>query len=274
MMESTITVLTICHNEKPNIRQLLDNVCGWADEIVAIDSGSDDGTIDILEEYGVRVIFHKFENFSLQRKFSLEHVSLTTDWVLVLDADEYMTEELKIEIKNVINANPDIDAYFIKRRFYWQGQWIKRGYYPTNLLRFGRVGKITCDDRGINEHLICKTKKIGQMQNDFVDNNAKPLSDWIDKHNRYSSFEAQSLLCPDKTNYNLFKNQYERKRWIRVMIWNRLPVFVRPFLYLIYRLIIRGGILDGRTAVRYHFLHAFIYRCLIDLKYLEAKERK
>lgn len=266
-----LTVLTICYNEEANINFLLDNVCGWCKEIVAVDSGSIDKTVQILESYNARVIYNKFENFSKQRQFSLNNVDLSTKWVLVLDADEILTEELKSEIEQVISSSDAEDAYFIKRRFYWNGVWIKRGYYPTNLLRLGKVGFLDCEERPINEHLICKTENLGQLQHDFIDENHRGLSDWIDKHNKYSSAEALALNNVDDTGYKLFGSQYERKRWLRVNIWNNLPVFLRPLMYLMYRLIIKGGVLDGKKAILYHFLHAFIYRSLIDAKYLENK---
>ena len=90
----------------------------------------------------------------------------STEWLFVLDADEYLMEPLE-KIRKTI-SNTDMDA-FIKRRFYWQGKWIKRGYYPTWLLRLGRAGMITCDERPINEHIICQSNKTGKLQEDFVD---------------------------------------------------------------------------------------------------------
>ena len=94
MMEKRldITVVTICHNEEENISQLIENVSGWAASIVAIDSGSTDNTVEILESSGAKVIYNEFIDFSQQRQFSLESVKLDTKWVLVLDADEYLTE--------------------------------------------------------------------------------------------------------------------------------------------------------------------------------------
>ncbi len=151
------------------------------------------------------------------------------------------------------------------------GSWVKRGYYPVWLMRLGRVGKFSCDNRGINEHMICSTDNTGKLQNDFIDENHKGIQDWIDKHNKYSDYEAVRLIEDNDENYSFWGSQYERKRWIRVHIWNRLPLFTRPFLLLTYRLIFQLAILDGGKVILYHFLHSFFYRFLIEAKLLELK---
>jgi len=268
-----IAVLILTYNEQINLPYALENVNDWADEIIILDSYSIDDTVKIAESYDAKVYFRKFDNFSAQRKYALNELPIKSDWIFVLDADEYLTDELKSEILNVIK-NTDRDAFIINRRFYWKGKWIKRGYYPTKLLRFGRKGLIDCDDRPINEHIVCRTDNIGYLKNDFVDYNRKNLTNWIDKHNNYSTREAKQLFENEYEKYNFFASQYERKRWIRINIWNKMPLVIRSFLYFIYRYFIKLGFLDGKEAFMYHFLHAFIYRILIDFKYLELKWNK
>lgn len=268
-----ITVLILTYNEEVNIPHALKNVMDWAHEVVILDSYSTDKTIEIAKQYGAKVFFKKFEDFSSQRKHAFKELPFEGDWIFVLDADEYLTEELKDEIKNKIKDTKD-DAFIINRRFYWKNKWIKRGYYPTKLLRFGRKGKIDCDDRPINEHIICKNEKVGYLKNDFIDHNRKDIYDWIAKHNDYSNREAKQLFDKEYKKYNFFGSQYERKSAIRVYIWNKLPPIIRPFLYFFYRYVFKLGFLDGKEAFQYHFLHAFIFRMIIDFKYLEMKWRK
>ena len=267
-----LTVLILTYNEEINLPNALDNLEGFAKDVVVLDSFSTDRSPNIAKEFGARVFQRRFDDFSRQRNYALTQISYTTEWIFILDADEMLTDELKEEICETVKST-HLDAFFVKRRFFWMGQWIKRGYYPTWLLRLGRVGTLVCDERPINEHLVCITGKVGRLREDFIDHNKKSLSDWLDKHNRYSSLEAQVLLESGSPceNYRFFANQYERKRWIRVKIWNRLPPLVRPFLYFFYRYCIRLGFLDGKKAFAYHFLHAFFYRMIIDLKYLEKK---
>lgn len=267
-----ITALLLTFNEEKNLLFALENIKDWADEIVILDSYSTDKTVEIAEKYKAKIHYRKFDNFSAQRKFALNNLPIKNDWIFVLDADEYLTEELKIEISELM-ANPENmnDAYFMNRRFYWQGKWLKRCFYPTTLLRFGRKGFLNCDDRPINEHLICKTENTGLLKNDFVDYNRKDLHDWVLKHNGYASREAEQLMVTDETIYNFWGSQYERKRWIRTRIWNNLPPVTRPFLYFTYRYFIQMGFLDGKKSFMYHFIDSFVYRTLIDFKYLEKK---
>lgn len=267
-----LTIVILTYNEEVNLPHAMENVKGFAKEIVVLDSHSTDRTVEIAKSYGARVYNRVFDDFSRQRKYALQDISYNTRWVFVLDADEYLTEPLKDEVRSIL-AETDKDAFFIKRRFYWKGKWIKRGYYPIWLLRLGRTGMITCDDRPINEHLICKSGDVGKLKEDFVDYNRKSISEWVVKHNDYSEREALQLLMyeDDNKKYNLWSNQYERKRWIRVKVWNRLPPFLRPILYFCYRYFLKFGFLDGKEAFVYHFLHAFMYRVLIDVKYLELK---
>ena len=271
MTDVDLTVVILTYNEEVNLPYALENVKGFAREVLVLDSHSTDKTLEIAESYGARVNQRTFDNFSCQRKYALEQIFYNTNWVFILDADEILTSSLKNEILNTIK-NTKKDAFYIKRRFYWKGKWIKRGYYPTWLLRLGKVGYITCDERPINEHLICKSNNTGKLSNDFIDFNRKSLSDWIAKHNIYSDHESDELISSNNDqHYSFWGNQYERKRWIRYKIWNRMPVLIRPLFYFVYRYFLRLGFLDGKEALMYHFLHAFIYRVIIDFKFLEKK---
>lgn len=265
----SISVLILTYNEEVNIAQAIDNVVNWADEIIVLDSFSQDNTVAIAKEKGAKIYTNKFENYSKQRNHALQ-LPIESDWIFFLDADEFLTEELKTEIKEVLPST-DRDAFLIKRRFYWKGTWVKRGYYPTWLVRLGRKGYIECEDRPINEHMICTTDKVGQLKNDFVDNNNKSLKEWMIKHVNYADRETTQYFLEKNTKYNFFGSSFERRRWVKLKIWNNLPVVIRPFLYFIYRAIFCLGFMDGKKALQYHFLHAFIYHCLRDMLYLDKK---
>lgn len=269
-MQLDLTVMILSFNEINNIAQAIDNVKGWAKDIIILDSGSTDGTIELAKKKGCKVYHRDFDNFSNQRKYLLNSIPVDSEWVFVLDSDEYLTEELKEEI-GIELSNPKHNSYRVKRRFYWMGEWVKRGYYPTVLIRLGRYEDLDCDDREVNEHLISKSGDVGLLSCDFIDENRNGLFKWIEKHNNYSSREAIALDTDTDEGYSFFSSQYERKRWLRVNVWNKLPVFLRPLMLLFYRLFIQMAILDGKKVILYHFLHTFIYRSIIDAKFLENK---
>ncbi|MEX2164804.1 MAG: glycosyltransferase family 2 protein [Sulfuricaulis sp.] len=270
-----LAVIILTFNEEANIAQALESVIGWAGEIFVLDSFSTDRTIEITERYPCSVHQNRFENFANQRNFALNHLPIRSEWIFFLDADEWLPKDLKTEISDLIVRNPDEIGFYIKRRLIWMGRWIRRGYYPSWILRLFRRGHARCEDRTVNEHLIV-SGSIGHLNQFFVHEDRKGVSDWIVKHNGYAMREALELIKPidhgvQEINARFWGTQAERKRWLRHHVWNRMPPLVRPIFYFIYRYVLSGGFLDGREAFIYHFLQALWYPMLIDVKYLEVK---
>jgi hypothetical protein len=199
-------------------------------------------------------------------------------WIFFLDADEVVLDELKAEMLMVVKENV-CDGFYINRRFYFMGKWIKHGGdYPTWILRLFKKGKGVVE-RDVNEHLKV-IGKVGYLKNDFVDNNRNGISAWTSKHNRYADMEALELFRYDQRRLNkshderarFFGVQAERKRWIREYIWNPLlPPLVRPFFYFFYCYIIKFGFLDGKAGFIYRVLQFWFY-FLVDVKYLELRK--
>jgi glycosyltransferase involved in cell wall biosynthesis len=275
----TLTVITLTYNEEANIAQALDSVIGWADEIHIVDSLSTDRTLDIARRYGCHIAQNRFENYAKQRNYALEHLPIRSEWVFFLDADEWLPDVLKQEISALIASCPRENGFYVKWRLIWMGRWIRRGYYPSWILRLFRHGKGRCEDRAVNEHLIVDGA-TGRLLNDFIHEDRKGVTDWIAKHNRYATAESQELFntrsAPDyrEIDARLFGTQAQRKRWLRYEIWNRLPPLIRPFFYFFYRYILAGGFLDGREAFAYHFLQGLWFPMLVDIKYLELKRSR
>lgn len=273
-----VAVIILTYNEEANISQALDSVVGWAGEVFVLDSLSTDRTIEIAGRYPCSIHQNRFENFARQRNYALKHLPIQSEWLLFLDADEWLPMELKSEISNLIVRNQEENGYYIKRKLIWMGRWIRRGYYPSWILRLFRRGYGCCEDRAVNEHLIVEGN-IGHLKQDFMHEDRKGVSDWIARHNGYAMREALELLkpaehCKQEINARFWGSQAERKRWLRHHVWNRMPPLVRPFIYFFYRYVMSGGFLDGREAFIYHFLQALWYPMLIDVKYLEMKWAK
>jgi glycosyltransferase involved in cell wall biosynthesis len=276
VLGASLAVIILTYNEEANIAQALDSVSGWANEIFVLDSQSTDRTLEIAGKYECRIAQNKFENFAMQRNYALDHLSISSEWVFFLDADEWLPADLRQEISDLIAGSPEENGFYIKRRLIWMGRWIRRGYYPSWQLRLFRYGTGRCEDRSVNEHLVVDGR-VGHLHNDFSDENRKGVSDWIAKHNGYATREAQELFNDRVASHyreidaQLFGTQAQRNRWLRYKIWNNLPPLIRPFFYFFYRYILAGGFLDGRVAFMYHFLQALWYPMLIDIKFLEMK---
>jgi glycosyltransferase involved in cell wall biosynthesis len=272
-LKAPLTVIILTYNEAVNIEQALKNVSNWAKQTLILDSCSTDATCQIAAQYPVNVFTRKFDNYANQRNYALQELPIETDWILFLDADEYLTEDLKQEIAHLLNSETDKTGFYIRRRFYFMGKWIKYGgYYPTWILRLFKKGHVKCE-REINEHFVL-VGEAGYLKNDFVDNNLKNFTDWVDKHNRYSSFESYQFEQTNDKLASLWGAPVERTQWVRQNIWNKLiPPLIRPFVLFFYTYFLRLGFLNGIPGLLYHTMHAFVYPLMIDIKYLERKWR-
>jgi len=270
-------VIILTFNEKVHIERAIQNVLGWADKIMVLDSYSEDNTVAIAQSLGAEVIFRKFDHYKNQREYAIEYAKQKTEWVFFLDADEYLTDNLKTEIKIALEKK-EVNGFYIPRRFIFMDKWIKwGGYYPIYLLRLFRP-QVASVEGLVNEH-VNVAGHSQYLKHDFVDHNLKNISQWIEKHNKYTTQEARALWHY-KSNKTIgtqslsFKNQTGKKQWLRHKIWNRLPMIMRPFLYFFYRYIFRLGFLDGRVGFVYHFLQGYWLWLLVDVKYIEMKKNK
>jgi glycosyltransferase involved in cell wall biosynthesis len=276
-----LSVVILSYNESIHIKRAVENVIDWCDEVVVLDSNSTDDTAAIAEATGAKVFYRNFDNYMAQRNHAIHELPLQNEWMIFLDADEYISEALKNEIAQLLLGDPAHDGYMMKRRFIFKDRWIRfGGYYPIWILRLFKRSKGNVD-REINEH-VTVSGTVGNLKNDFSDHNLKSLADWIEKHNRYSNYEAQQFLNHHDRKHTgekdqmakLTGNSAERKRWIRQNIWNEMPPFVRPFVYFTWRYFFRFGFLDGKAGFIYHYLHGFWYPFITDVKYLELKKQR
>jgi glycosyltransferase involved in cell wall biosynthesis len=276
--QGTLAVIILTYNEEENLPQALASVAGWCHETFVLDSLSTDRTLDIARKSRCTIAENRFDNYARQRNYALDHLPITSEWVLFLDADEWLPNAIKLEISALIASSPVENGFYINRRLMWMGRWIRRGYYPSWILRLFRHGKGRCEDRAVNEQIIVNGA-TSYLRNDFVHEDKKGVTDWIAKHNGYATREARELMqrAPEpgyrEIDARFFGAQSLRKRWLRQNVWNRMPPLLRPFPYFFYRYFLTGGFLDGNAAFVYHFLHALWYPLLIDVKYLEMKRQ-
>lgn len=272
-----LAVVILTYNEEANLAQALASVCGWAREVFVLDSHSTDATEAVAAGFACRFFQNRFVDYASQRNHAIQQLPIESAWILFLDADEWLPGPLKAEIAAKLAGGPPEDGFYIKRRFIWMGRWIKRGYYPTWILRLFRRGKGACEAREVNEHLVV-AGPVGYLAEDFMHEDRKGLNDWVAKHNAYATREARLLLAGEgragEIQADFRGGQAERKRWLRYRVWNRLPPLLRPFLYFAYRYLFRGGFTEGAAAFSYHFMQALWFHLLVDLKYLELKAKR
>ena len=269
-----LTVIILTYNEALHIARAVDNVIGWAEHVYVLDSGSSDETCKLAEERGAKVFSRKFDNYSNQRNYAIKELPIPTDWILFLDADEYLTQELKGEISNEL-LDPKADGYYLKRFFFFMGKQIRwGGYSPIWILRLFKKEE-GIFQREINEQLVLNGKSA-KLQYYFVDDNKESLKVWWNKHIDYAYREAVDLMNSNsqiiKTNF--WGSQADRKLWIRYKIWNRIPSYIRPIALFIYRYFFRLGFLDGKSGLIYYFYHGLVYTMIIDSFYLELKQKE
>jgi glycosyltransferase involved in cell wall biosynthesis len=272
-MSIDLSVVILTLNEETNLTHAVRSVAGWARETFIVDSFSTDRTVKLAKELGCVVAQHRFESYGQQRNYALDQLPIQSEWVLFLDADEWVPEALKEEIAGTLARKPKENGFFLCWKFLWMGKWIRHGYYPSWILRLFRRGTARCEERSVNERLKLDGE-AGYLREPFVHEDRKGLAHWIAKHSEYARREAEELLkTPDASQLapSLFGSQGERIRWFQQKVWNRLPPLVRPLGYFGYRYVLRLGFLDGREALVYHLLHALWYRLLIDAYYLELR---
>lgn len=270
-----ITIMILTYNEEINIERCLTEAVKISRNVVIVDSYSNDETLNICKKFDCRIYQHKFTNQAMQINWAIENIKINTNWVLRLDADEYLTNKLLNEVLYRINhLDNGITGVYLRRRIYFMGKWIKYGgVYPTLILRLWRNGKAVCEQRWMDEHMIILEGLAIKFDYDFIDDNKKDMSFWISKHNNYATREAFEQLNEKCNTFKLitFKSafgggQAKMKKYIKQRIYNRIPLPFRSLSFFIYRYILRLGFLDGYRGFVYHFMSAFWYRLLVDIK--------
>ncbi|WP_400767066.1 glycosyltransferase family 2 protein [Methylosinus sporium] len=276
---SSISVIILTKNEAIHIARAIYTVSSLNCKVFVVDSFSDDLTPEIAKDAGACVVQHKFINYALQFQWALDNLPIESEWVMRLDADETLTSELIEEIKDKLHLlSQDITGVVLRRRHIFLGRWIRHGgRYPLTLLRIWRKGAAKIEQRWMDEHMVLLYGRAVTFYHDFTDHNLNDLTFFTDKHNKYATREAIDVLmtkyriCDDGPilNAETTSVQASAKRWVKSCIYNRLPIWLGPILYFIYRYFFQLGFLDGREGLTYHFLQGFWYRFLVAAKVME-----
>ena len=273
-----ISAVVLTYNEEQNIETCLQSVAGWCQEIFVVDSGSTDRTQDICRQYA-SVYEHPFTDSASQWEWTLKNLPLSCEWVMPLDADHVITPGLKQHLQEkLVLEDETVDGYYTRHQYFFRGVPM-RGFKPYSLRLF-RHHRTRVDHSELVDFRFVVKGKTKKLAGTVYEINKKEdaIDFWIDKHQRFSSRVAieEVLRMSGALDWSfsprLFGNPDERVTWLKSR-WYRLPLYVRPFLYFFYRYVLRLGFLDGKAGFVYHFLHAFWFRLLVDIKIATLREQ-
>jgi glycosyltransferase involved in cell wall biosynthesis len=282
--ERSITAVLLTYNEEIHIERCIRSLLPVAEKIFVVDSFSTDRTVDIAESLGAVVKQRSWKNYSDQFQWGLENCGTESNWIMRMDADEFLEPELQQELLTLLSSEiPDeVIGFYIRRKVFFYGKWIRHGgFYPHTLLRIWRNGNGRIEQRWMDEHIVLPAgSKTRALKGHLVDENLKGITFWIAKHNAYASREMVDLLNDkyhlmdrDESLKELDDPQARRKRIIKDEVYAKLPVGIRATLYFFYRYIFRFGFLDGGKGFIWHFMQGYWYRMLVDVKLMEIEER-
>ncbi|MFB9079880.1 glycosyltransferase family 2 protein [Flavobacterium procerum] len=237
IQKQQISVLIITFNEERFIKNLIDDI-DFADEIIIVDSFSTDRTVEIIESFAnVKLIQHKFTDYTSQRNFALEQAK--NNWILFIDADERITPALKSEIDAVVNSDNSASAYLVYRTFMFKNRKLHFSGWQTDKI-FRLFKKNDCfysKDRMVHEKLI-------------VNGNTAILKSKL-IHYSYSNYEDYKLKM---YNYGIFKANEKLKKRNHKSVF---LLFLHPTYTFLYQFIIRFGFLDGAKGITICYLNAY-----------------
>jgi glycosyltransferase involved in cell wall biosynthesis len=232
---STISVVIITYNEEKNIERCIKSIVDIADEIIVIDSNSKDKTKEISHKYNVNFLNREWEGYSKAKNFGNQKV--TSDYILSLDADEVVSQELLKEIKRI---KPKLNGFYkFNRITNYAGKWVYYcGWYPDAKVRLFPKGEAEWDGDFVHEVLVCNPQiKIHYLKGDLLHYSYNNITDHLTRIEKYSSLHAEKMFAQGKTT-SLFK-----------LIFSPVFKFVNDYFFKL-------GFLDGKTGFNICFISA------------------
>ena len=248
----SISALVITYNEIGYIEKCLESIA-FADEIIVIDSYSTDGTYEyLLQQENVRVIQHPFKNFTAQKSYALEQAR--NDWILFVDADEVVTEQLRDEIQETLAGPQTHDAYWFYRQFMFENNRLRfSGWQTDKNHRLFKKSKVKFTDRKLVHETLEVNGTSGKMRSKLMHYCYKDFEDYKGKMLHYGRLKAREAFYKEKH-------------------FNYLSLYVKPFWKFFNNYILRLGIMDGKKGITICYLNALsVYERFRELKRLEKK---
>ncbi len=281
-MSAPLTVLIPTRNEERNLARTLEAIGGLADQVLVIDSESSDATLDIARAGGAEIHRLPYDHGRIIPwifQWALENLPIRNEWVLLLEADQALSEGLKAEIAALL-ARPAIaeNGFYLRRRQVFRGRSIRFGGYGSKrLLKLFRKGMAALDPEEQDTRVYVQGQ-VGELREPLVEWNRKEddILFYLEKHIRYAeAFAREELLRRRgqgfKVQPRVFGTPDQRVLWMK-LVYYRLPLGLRPFLYFFWRYFVLLGVLDGWNGFVFHFLQAFWFRLVVDLRLSELQQ--
>ena len=262
-----ISILILTKDEECNLPKCIETV-RWSDDIHVLDSNSSDSTVSIATQLGAKVWHREFDSFAQQQTWALENIDFRYPWVFHIDADERITPDLAKSIFAAVEKPGEMIAFRIQRRDFFLGTWLKHVQATPYYLRLFRPEKMHYERIG---HPVSVPQGPVSSIAGFLDHYpfSKGMAQWVDKHNFYSTQEAEQILADRalQTSWSLrkcfFAETFEEKRRNQKQLFYRLPG--RPIVKFFSLYFLKRGFLDGHAGFTYSVLMGF-YEYLIVLK--------
>jgi len=272
-----LSVVIITYNEEANIGRTLASVqplvADGMGEIIVVDSGSTDRTVDVAKSYGAKVFVEEWKGYGAQKNSAIDKA--TGDWIVSLDADEELDSELSNELTGraaeklalpdsarewclTMRQSANLDllkgapvAFLVRRKNFFLGRWVKHGgFWPDPKLRVLRRGKGRFEERAVHEDISVNGHKKLIPYGALIHHSYPTLSDFIEHMNRHSSLGAEMVVAKGKVRFSF------------------INIALRPLFTFLYNYFFRLGFLDGREGLLLHLHHA-VY---VSWKYAKAWE--
>jgi len=282
-MNKQFSLIILTFNEEIHLPRLLNSIKDLNAQIFILDSGSTDNTLKIATDYGATVKHNAFINHPKQWDFALKNFEVKTPWTIGLDADQVVTPELFDKLEKFNDSDfESINGIYFNRKNFFQGSWIRYGgYYPIYLLKMFRTGIGYSDlNENMDHRFIVPGKTVIWKDGHILEENLKEneIEFWFKKHEKYSDLiaseemERRQKIRIQALKPNIFGNPDEKKAWLK-RLWWKLPLGFRPYLYYYgYRMVLKLGFLDDKTARHFHYLQGLWFRKLVDQKINNLKK--
>ena len=262
-----ISVLILTKNEEQDLPGCLESV-RWSDDVHVYDSHSTDGTLEIAKAADARVTQRHFDNWSSHQNWGLANIPFRYPWVIYVDADERVTYELVANMRCALQNPGDNVAFRIQRRDFWGERWLKHVQASSHYIRLFRPDKMRYE-RLVNPVSIAEGP-VGELEG-YLDHYpfSKGMTHWLNRHNSYSSLEAQQIVRNRAANHYfslmqafLAKDRNQRRSYQKELFY---CAPARPSLKFLLLYVVKRGFLDGRAGFNYAMLQSF-YEYMIVLK--------